>query len=76
MLKDVFDERMQYHTMQMIQLKMLSKSVQTASIAVVNVLKTSVVQSQDIFDETINLKQMWVNAEVKNESYKELCEAV
>jgi len=58
MLKDVFDERMQYHTMQMIQLKMLSKSVQTASIAVVNVLKTSVVQSQDIFDETINLKQM------------------
>ena len=76
MLKDVFDERMQYHTMQMIQLEMLSKSVQTASIAVVNVLKTSVVQSQDIFDETINLKQMWVNAEVKNESYKELCEAV
>jgi len=58
MSKDVFDERMQYCTTQMIQFKMLSKLIQTALIAVRDVLKTSVIQSQDIFDEIINLKQM------------------
>ncbi len=43
MLKDVFDEKVQYCMMQMIQLKMLSKFIQTALMTVIDVLKTSVI---------------------------------
>jgi len=45
MSKNVFNERVQYCTTQMIRPEMLSKPVQAALIAVRNVLKTSVVQS-------------------------------
>ena len=58
MSKDVFNERVQYCTTQMIQPEMLSKPVQAVLIAVRNVSETSVVQSQDIFNEITNLKQM------------------
>lgn len=76
MLKNISDERVQYCTMQMIWFEMLTKSVCVASVMMNDMLKTLVVWSQNIFDKTVDLKQTWVNAEVRDSTYKELCKII
>lgn len=76
MPENVSNERVQYCMTQMIRPEMLSKPVQVAPVAVSEVPETPVIRSRDVFGETVDLEQMWVNAEVKDETYRELRKAV
>jgi len=76
MLTDFSDDKAQYCMMQMLHLKIMSKSIQTASMTVVNILIPVLIQNQNLFSKVTDLKQMWVNAETRNKSYKKLCQAI
>ncbi len=58
MLTDFSDDRVQHHMTQIIHLKMMSKPIQTASMTVVNILISVLVQDQNLFNEVTDLKQM------------------
>ncbi len=70
------NNRVQHCTTQMICSEMISKSIQTASITVADISVSVLVQDQNLFSEVTNLKQMWVNAEAKDELYDELCQTI
>ena len=70
------DDRVQHCTTQMIHFKIISKSIQTASMTVTDILISVLVQDQNLFSEIMNLKQMWVSAEAENESYDELYQTI
>jgi len=70
------DDRVQHYTTQIIHFKMMSKPIQTVSMTVADILISVLVQDQNLFSEIINLEQMWVNAEVKDELYDELCQTI
>ena len=52
------DDRVQHCMMQIIHLKMMSKSIQAASMTVVNILISVLIQDQNLFSEATDLKQM------------------
>ncbi len=52
------DDRVQHHTMQMIYSEMISKPIQAASMTVADILISVLVQDQNLFSETTDLKQM------------------
>ena len=58
MLTGFSDDRVQHCTMQIIHLKMISKSIQTVSITVANISISVLVQDQNLFSEVTDLKQM------------------
>ncbi len=58
MLTDLSDDRVQHCIMQIIHLKMMSKSIQAASMTVVNILISVLIQDQNLFSEVTDLKQM------------------
>jgi len=70
------DNRVQHHMTQMICSEMISKPIQTASMTVADILVSVLVQDQNLFSEITDLKQMWVNAEAKDELYNELCQTI
>jgi hypothetical protein len=72
-LMNLSDNRVQHHTMQIIHSEMISKPIQTASMTVADISISVLVWDQNLFSEIMNLKQMWVSAEVKDELYDELC---
>ncbi len=76
MLTGLSDDRVQHCTMQIICSEMMSKSIQAASMTVADILIPVLVQDQNLFSEATNLKQMWVNAETRNELYEKLCQAI
>jgi len=69
-------DRVQHCMTQMIHFKIMSKPIQAASMTVADISVSVLVQDQNLFNETMNLKQMWVNAEVKDELYDELCQTI
>jgi len=58
MLTDLSDDRAQHCMMQMLHLKIMSKSIQTASMTVVNISIPVLIQDQNLFSEVTDLKQM------------------
>ncbi len=70
------DDRVQHCMMQIIHSEMMSKPIQTASMTVADISVSVLVQNQNLFDEITDLKQMWVNAEAKDELYDELCQTI
>ncbi len=60
----------------MICSEIISKPIQTASMTVADISVFVLVWDQNLFSEITNLKQMWVNAEAKDESYNELCQTI
>ncbi len=58
MLTGLSDDKVQHCMMQIIHLKMMSKSIQTASMIVANILISVLVQDQNLFDKVTDLKQM------------------
>jgi len=70
------DNRVQHHMTQIICSEMISKSIQAVLMTVADISVSVLVSNQNLFDETTDLKQMWVNAEAKDESYNELCQTV
>ncbi len=68
--------RVQHCMMQMICSEMISKPIQAALMTVADISVSVLVQDQNLFSEIMNLKQMWVNAEAKDESYNELCQTI
>ncbi len=70
------DDRVQHHTMQIICSEMISKSIQTVLMTVADISVSVLIQDQNLFDEITDLKQMWVNAEAKDELYNELCQTI
>jgi len=70
------DNRLQHCTMQIIHSEIISKPIQTASMTVADISFSVLVQDQNLFSEITNLKQMWINAEVKDESYNKLCQTI
>ncbi len=70
------NDRVQHCTMQIICSEMISKSIQTVSMTVADISVFVLIQDQNLFDETTDLKQMWVNAKVKDELYDELCQSI
>ncbi len=70
------DDRVQHCTTQMICSEMISKPIQAASMTVADILVSVLIWDQNLFDEIINLKQMWVSAEVKDKLYNELCQTI
>ncbi len=70
------DNRVQHCMMQMICFEIISKPIQTASMTVADISISVLIQDQNLFDEITNLKQMWMNAEVKDELYNELCQTI
>ncbi len=75
-LINLSDNRVQHHTTQIIHFKMMSKSIQTASMTVADISVSVLIQDQNLFSEITDLKQMWVNAEAEDESYNELCQTL
>jgi uncharacterized membrane-anchored protein YjiN (DUF445 family) len=69
------DDRVQHYITQIIHLKMMSKSIQAASMTVA-IYQYLYSWDQNLFSEVTDLKQMWVNAEIRDESYKKLCQAI
>ena len=57
-LMNLSDDRVQHCMMQMIYSEMISKSIQTASMTVADILISVLVQDQNLFNEIMNLKQM------------------
>ncbi len=70
------DNRVQHHTTQIICSEIISKSIQAASMTVADILISVLIWDQNLFSEITDLEQMWVNAEVKDESYDELCQTL
>ncbi len=70
------DNRVQHHMTQIICSEMISKPIQTASMTVADISVSVLVQDQNLFSEITDLKQMWVNAEAKDELYDELCQTI
>ena len=58
MLTDLSDDRVQHCMTQIIHFKMMSKSIQAASMIVANILISVLVQDQNLFDKVTDLKQM------------------
>jgi len=58
MSTDFSNDRVEHCTTQIIHLKMMNKSIQTASRTVANISVSVLVQDQNLFSEVINLKQM------------------
>ena len=58
MLIGLSNNRVQHCTIQIIHLKMISKSIETVSMTVVNISVSVLVQDQNLFSEVTNLKQM------------------
>jgi len=58
MLTDLSDDRVQHCMMQIIHSKMMSKSIQTVSMTVVNISVSVLVQDQNLFSKATDLKQM------------------
>ncbi len=54
----------------------MSKSIQTVSMTVTDISVSVLVQDQNLFSEITDLKQLWVNAEAKDELYNELCQTL
>ncbi len=75
-LINLSDDRVQHCTTQMIHSEIMSKSIQTVLITVADILISVLVWDQNLFSETTDLEQMWVNAEAKDESYDELCQTI
>ncbi len=73
MLTGFSDDRVQHYITQMLHLKMMSKSIQAASMTVADISISVLIWDQNLFSEATDLKQMWVNAEIRDESYKKLC---
>ncbi len=76
MLTGLSNDKVQHCTMQIIHFKMMSKPIQAASMTVVNILIPVLVQDQNLFSEATDLKQMWVNAETRDELYEKLCQTI
>jgi len=76
MLTGLSDDKVQHYTMQIIHLKMMNKPIQAASMTVVNILIPVLVQDQNLFSEVTDLKQMWINAQMRDELYEKLCQAI
>jgi len=76
MSTDLSDDKVQHCTMQMIHFKIMSKPIQAASMTVVNISVSVLVWDQNLFSEVTDLKQMWVNAEIKDKLYEKLCQAI
>jgi len=76
MLTGFSDDKVQHCMMQMLHLNMMSKSIQATSMTVVNISILVLVQDQNLFSKTTDLKQMWVNAETRDELYKKLFQAI
>ncbi len=70
------DDRVQHYITQIICSEMMSKPIQAASMTVADILISVLIQDQNLFSETTDLKQMWVNAEVRDESYNKLCQTI
>ncbi len=75
-LMNLSDDRVQHCTTQIIHSEMISKPIQAASMTVADILVSVLIWDQNLFNEIINLKQMWVSAEVKDELYDELCQTI
>ncbi len=45
-------------------------------MTVADISVSVLIQDQNLFSEIMNLKQMWVSAEAKDESYDELCQTI
>ncbi len=73
---NLLNNRVQHCTMQIICSEIMSKPIQTASMTVANISVSVLVWDQNLFNEITDLKQMWVNAEAKDESYDELCQTI
>ncbi len=73
---NLWPSTVQHCTMQMIHSEMISKPIQAVSITVADILIPVLVWDQNLFNETTDLKQMWVNAEAKDKSYDELCQTI
>jgi len=73
---NLLNDRVQHFTTQIIHFKMISKPIQAASMTVADILVSVLVWDQNLFSEITDLKQMWVNAEAKDESYDELCQTI
>ncbi len=58
MLTGFSDDRVQHCIMQIIHLKMMSKPIQAASMTVVNILISVLIQDQNLFSEVTDLEQM------------------
>jgi len=76
MLTGLSDDRVQHCMMQIIHSEMMSKSIQTASMTVADISVSVLIWDQNLFSETTDLKQMWVNAEAEDELYNELCQTI
>jgi len=76
MLTGLSDNKVQHCTTQIICFEMMSKSIQAVLMTVADILISVLVQDQNLFDEVTDLKQMWVNAEIRDELYKKLCQAI
>jgi len=70
------DNRVQHCTTQIIHSEIMSKPIQTASMTVANISNSVLIQDWNLFDEITDLKQMWVETEVRDESYNELCQTI
>ncbi len=70
------DDRVQHCTTQIIHSEMISKPIQTVSMTVANISVSVLIQDQNLFSETTDLKQMWVNAEAEDELYNELYQTI
>ncbi len=70
------DDRVQHHITQIIHSEIMSKSIQTTSITVADILISVLVQNQNLFSEITDLKQMWENAEAEDELYNELYQSI
>jgi len=70
------DDRVQHYMMQIIHSEMMSKPIQTASMTVADISISVLVWDQNLFSETTDLEQMWVNAEAEDELYNELCQTI
>ncbi len=70
------DDRVQHCTIQIIHSEMISKPIQTVLMTIADILISVLIQDQNLFNEITNLKQMWVNAEAKDELYDELYQTI
>jgi len=62
--------------MQIIHSEMISKFIQTVLMTVADISISVLIQDQNLFSETTDLKQMWVNAEAEDKLYNELCQTI
>ncbi len=70
------DDRVQHYMTQILHSEMLCKPIQAALMTVVNILNSVLIQDQNLFDEITDLEQIWVETEVKDELYNELCQTI